>query len=104
MTPLASCMRRPQKPDAKVVSVTVICQLVGSVVPVGQTLAYKVVPTTRNRNVYNVPTDAEKGVEPIMVVDPATFFWTTSVVPLIYALYQLLLSVQRNTAPRLLFV
>ncbi len=29
-----------------------------------------------------------------------TFFWTTSVVPLIYALYQLLVLLQRKTAPR----
>jgi hypothetical protein len=29
-----------------------------------------------------------------------TFFWTTRVVPLIYDLYQLLVSFQRRTAPR----
>jgi hypothetical protein len=51
VTPLATCMRRPQKPDENVVSVTVIIQFVGSVATVGQTLAYKVVPTTRKRNV-----------------------------------------------------
>jgi hypothetical protein len=37
-------------------------------------------------------------------IAPLTFFWTTNVVPLIYALYQLLPSVHRNTAPRLLLL
>src|SRR5436305_13186489 len=47
--PLATCMRRPQEPDDNELSVTVTCQLAGSVVPVCQTLAYKVVPTTRKQ-------------------------------------------------------
>jgi len=51
VTLLDTCMRRPQKPDENEVSVTIIIQLAGSVVPVCQTLAYKVVPTTRKRRV-----------------------------------------------------
>ena len=83
MTPVAICMRKPQYPEANDVSVTVICQPVGSVVPVCQAFAYNVLPTARKRKVYDVPAVAVKDVDPRMVVDPATFFCTTSWVPLI---------------------
>ena len=76
-------MRKPQVPEENEVSVTMICQLAGSLAPVGQALAYKVLPTTRNRKVYDVPADAEKGTEPIVVVEPATLFCITNVVPFI---------------------
>ena len=47
-----------------------------------------------------MPAVAVKDADPIMVVAPLTFFWTTSVEPLIYALYQLLVLLQRRTDPR----
>src|SRR5436309_9271116 len=43
---LCSWMRRPQLPDANELSVTVAIQPDGSGVPVNQTLAERVVPTT----------------------------------------------------------
>ena len=49
--PLPDCTCRPQKPAESEVSVTVIIQLAGSVVPVGQALADKVVPMIRKRKV-----------------------------------------------------
>lgn len=58
------------------------------------------VPTTRKRNVYDFPAVAAKEADPIVVVAPLTLFCKTNVIPLIDALYQLLLSVHRSTAPR----
>ena len=81
MTPVAICMRKPQEPEAKLLSVTITIHEVGSVVFVGHALAYNVLPTTRNRKVYDVPAEAAKGTEPITVVAPLTFFCTTSEVP-----------------------
>src|SRR6266480_3830481 len=46
-----------------------------------------------------MPACAANGVSLRMVVEPLTFFWMTRLAPSIYALYQLLPSVQRSTAP-----
>ena len=43
------CMRRPQKPEDKELSVFVTVQVLGSVPEVAHTLAYSEVPTTRKR-------------------------------------------------------
>src|SRR6266581_5357163 len=46
-----------------------------------------------------MPACATKAVSLRIVVKPLTFFWMTRLAPSIYALYQLLPSVQRSTAP-----
>jgi hypothetical protein len=84
--------------------VTVTIQLVGSVPLVGHTFAYNVVPTTLKRSVYDVLPVAANGDVARIVVEPPTFFCTTRLVPSIYAFYQLLPSVQRSTAPRLVLL
>ena len=43
--------RRPAKPEARLVSLTVIVQVVGSALPPAQTRAVRVEPTIRNRSV-----------------------------------------------------
>ena len=64
-------------------------------------MADRVVPTIWNRSVYAVPAVAAKGTLAKKVVLPLTFFCRRRLVPSIYALYQLLVSVKRRTAPRL---
>ena len=100
-TPLGTCARSPQYPAANVLSVAVTIQLDGSLAPVCQTLADRVVPTIWNRRAYEVPPVAAKGTLAKMVVLPLTFFCRVKFVPSMYALYQLFVSVKRNTAPRL---
>jgi hypothetical protein len=51
VTVLCSCRSIPHLPDSKALSVTVIIQFAGSVLPVCQTLAESVEPTTRKRSV-----------------------------------------------------
>ena len=103
-TPRCTCMRNPIRPEEKLPSVAVTIQLAGSVALVGHTLAERVVPETWKRREYDVPPVAAKGAAPTTVVVPFTLFWTTRLVPSMYALYQLLPSVQRRTAPRLVYV
>ena len=43
------CIRRPQEPEDKELSVFVTIQVLGSVPEVAHTLAYSEVPTTRKR-------------------------------------------------------
>ena len=102
--PLCSWMRRPQLPDTKELSVTVAIQPDGSGVPVNQALAERVVPTTLKSILYDVPAVAAKGTVFNVVYAPFTFFCITRLLPLTYALYQLFLSVQRKTAPKLALV
>src|SRR5450755_1132471 len=94
-------MRRPQLPDVSELSEAVIVQFVGSVLLEAQALAVSVVPTTRNRTLYDVPAVAANGAMAMVVEAPPTFFWTTRLAPSRYALYQLLVSVKRTTAPML---
>ncbi len=101
--PVWTSARRPQYPDWKVLSVAVTIQVAGSVPVVAQTLADRVVPTIWNRSVYEVPPVAAKGTLAKMVVLPLTFFCRIRFVPSMYALYQLLVSVKRSTAPKLAF-
>jgi len=63
MAPFWSSTRRPQKPEAKLASLTVSVHAVGSVVEVTQTLAANVVPTTLNRSEYGVFAVAVKALE-----------------------------------------
>ncbi len=49
VTVLCTCREMPHLPESKELSVTVIIQLAGSVVPVCQTLAERVEPTILNR-------------------------------------------------------
>ena len=51
VTPVATFVLSPQEPDESAVSLNVIIQFAGSVVPVCQTFPYKVLPTTRKRRV-----------------------------------------------------
>ena len=99
--PLCSWMRRPQLPDANELSVTVAIQPDGSGVPVNQALAERVVPTTLKSILYDVPAVTANGTVFNVVYAPFTFFCITRLLPLTYALYQLFLSVQRKTAPKL---
>ena len=66
-------------------------------------MALRVVPETRKCSVYEVFALAVKGTVVSIVATPFTFFWMTRVLPSIYALYQLLPSVQRKREPKLLF-
>ena len=93
--------RSPTRPDEKVLSVALTIQLEGSVLLVGHTLAESVEPDAWKRREYEVPPVAAKGAVPRMVVAPFTIFWRTSLLPSMYALYQLLPLVQRSTEPRL---
>ena len=99
--PLSSWMRRPQLPDTKELSVTVAIQPDGSGVPVNQALAERVVPTTLKSILYDVPAVTANGTVFKVVYALFTFFCITRLLPLTYALYQLFLSVQRRTAPKL---
>ena len=100
-TPFWTSALSPQYPDENALSVAVAIQFAGSVPLACQTLADRVVPTIWNRSVYAVPALAAKGTLAKMVVLPLTFFCRMRFVPSIYALYQLLVSVKRRTAPRL---
>src|SRR5260221_10775894 len=93
-------MRKPQKPDESEVSVTVISQLVGSVVRSEEHTSELQSHSDLVCRLLLEKKIAVKGTDPRIVVAPLTFFWTTRVVPLIYALYQLLVLLQRRTAPR----
>src|SRR5713101_3580904 len=99
--PLCSWMRRPTLPDTSELSAAVAIQPVGSVVPVTQALAERVVPTTLKSMLYDVPAIAANGTVFKVVYVPFTFFCINRLLPLTYALYQLFLSVQRKIAPRL---
>src|SRR5205807_1482987 len=96
---LCSWMRRPQLPDTRELSVTVAIHTDGSDVPVFQALAERVMPTTLKSMLYEVPAVAANETVFKVVYVPFIFFCITRLVPLIYALYQLFLSVQRKIAP-----
>src|SRR5438094_921243 len=97
--PLCSWMRRPQLPDTNELSVAVAIHPDGSDEPVCQAFAERVVPTTLKSMLYEVPAVAANGTVFNVVYVPLTFFCITRLLPLIYALYQLFVSVQRKIAP-----
>ena len=101
MIPLCTWIRRPQLPETSELSVAVAIHPVGSDVPVFQALAERVVPTTLKSMLYEVPVVAANETDFNVVYEPLTFFCITRLLPLIYALYQLFVSVQRKTAPKL---
>ena len=61
MIPLCSWMRSPQLPETSELSVAATIQPDGSVVPVFQALAERVVPTTLKSILYEVPAVAANG-------------------------------------------
>src|SRR5579883_237962 len=99
--PASTAARSPADPERRslFVSVTVSIQLAGSGVLAGHALAKRVAPMARKRSVYDKASTALNGTLPSLVVVPAIRLSMTSSVPLMNALYQLLPSFQRNTAP-----
>ena len=73
--PLCVRKRMPQKPAARVLSLAVAIQPLGSEPDEAQTLAVSVEPTTRKWMLYELPPVAANGTLARMVVVPATFFW-----------------------------
>lgn len=67
-------IRKPQKPEAKLLSLIVTNQPLGSEPEAAQTLAVKVDPTTRKWMVYELPAVALKGTLANVVAVPVTFF------------------------------
>jgi hypothetical protein len=74
MTPVPSCIRRPQLPDVSELSDAVVIQFVGSAMVEAQALAVRVVPATRNRKLYDVPAPAANDGELMMPYAPLTLF------------------------------
>ena len=83
VTPLCSWIRKPQLPDTKELSVAVAIHPDGSVVPVCQALAERVVPTTLKSMLYEVPAVAVNETVFKVVFVPFTFFCITRLLPLI---------------------
>ena len=97
--PFCTRKRKPPEPFDNMVSITVNIQAFGSGWLLCQALTKSTAPIARKRSVYETPPEAVNGTDPREVVVPLTCLKICRFEPLMSALYQLLLSVQRSTAP-----
>jgi len=73
--------RMPTRPEAKVPSVAVSIQPLGSALEEGQAFAVSVVPMARKWTEYDVPAVPTNGLLARSVVVPLTFFWMIRLPP-----------------------